>query len=174
MAALKFDCPRCGAELTDNYDCSGCSGSFKAEIQANTVDETLTSGQTDAQDFMDNVCQELLQQFVPNDDYDSEQIEPIRTALINVLVKHHRQFEYDLYPWLLEPKIQETGQLLEDKQYIVSVSRAGYGNRDITVTAKSVDDAQAIALDVAGDYEFGEHDADYAVIGVTKKQANNG
>lgn len=60
MAALKFDCPRCGAELTDNYDCSGCSGSFKAEIQANTVDETLTSGQTDAQDFMDNVCQELL------------------------------------------------------------------------------------------------------------------
>lgn len=104
MAIQKFYCPRCENELSDTYDCPKCHGSFGREIQTNTVEESLTSGQIDAQDFMDNVCHELLQQFVPNEDYDSEQIEPIRTALINVLVKHHRQFEYDLYPWLLEPK----------------------------------------------------------------------
>jgi hypothetical protein len=53
--------------------------------------------------------------------------------------------------------------------YVVDVSRTGYGNRMITVAALNEDDAKDQALEVAGNYEYSEHDADYSCQGVVDK-----
>jgi len=39
----------------------------------------------------------------------------------------------------------------------------GYGFREITVEAENEEEAEQKALDVAGDYEYSEHDAKYEV-----------
>lgn len=45
----------------------------------------------------------------------------------------------------------------------VSVDRIGYGNREIEVEANSQEEADAKALDEAGNFEFSEHNADYVL-----------
>jgi hypothetical protein len=49
------------------------------------------------------------------------------------------------------------------KKYIVSVSRISYGWRDIEITAASEAEARATALDLCGDYEYSEKDAEYSI-----------
>jgi len=53
------------------------------------------------------------------------------------------------------------------KKYIVSVCRIGYSFRDIEVEAEDMIEAERIALDEAGGYEFSEKDANYESNGVT-------
>jgi hypothetical protein len=52
---------------------------------------------------------------------------------------------------------------MKPKKYTISVVRIGYGFADIEVTAKSQQQAEEMALDKAGDYEFSEKDAEYKI-----------
>lgn len=47
--------------------------------------------------------------------------------------------------------------------YRAIVLRTGYSRRDILVDAESPEAAREIALEVAGNYEFSEHDSFYEV-----------
>jgi hypothetical protein len=49
------------------------------------------------------------------------------------------------------------------KKYIVSVLRVSYGWRDIEITANSEAEARDTVLDLCGDYEFSEKDAEYSI-----------
>ena len=48
-------------------------------------------------------------------------------------------------------------------KYRVSVTRTEYASKDIEVEAVNPEAAKKAALDIAGDYEFREHDVDYNV-----------
>lgn len=52
-------------------------------------------------------------------------------------------------------------------KYEVHVTRIGYSSRTIQVSAESLEEAGEKALAAAGDLEFSEHDAGYAVEGLT-------
>ena len=107
-----FKCPLCDSELDENYYCSRCNREFSEEVNCNYLKEgELTSHQIEQQDFMDNTCLDFLQKFVPDAEYDGEQIGIIRDALIDVLIRYYSMPEYELYPWLLAPE-EETGTLL--------------------------------------------------------------
>jgi len=49
------------------------------------------------------------------------------------------------------------------KKFNVTVTRTSYSSRDIEVEAKNEKEAKEKAVDVAGDFEFSERDADYDV-----------
>jgi hypothetical protein len=49
------------------------------------------------------------------------------------------------------------------KKFIVSVLRTSYAWRDIEISAASEAEARATVLDICGDYEFSEKDADYSI-----------
>jgi hypothetical protein len=49
------------------------------------------------------------------------------------------------------------------KKFIVSVLRTSYAWRDIEITAASEAEARATVLDICGDYEYSEKDADYSI-----------
>ena len=51
-------------------------------------------------------------------------------------------------------------------KYSVSITRIGYAHRNIEVEADSELEAQEKAMDMAGDYDFSEGDADYECEGV--------
>ena len=53
------------------------------------------------------------------------------------------------------------------KLYRVGVSRTGYGYNTLDIEATSQKEAQEKALECAGEFSFSEHDADYAVEGIT-------
>jgi hypothetical protein len=107
-----FKCPLCDSELDENYYCSRCNREFSEEVDRNYFKEgELTPHQIEQQDFMDNTCLDFLQKFVPDAEYDGEQIGIIRDALIDVLIRYYSMPEYELYPWLLAPE-EETGTLL--------------------------------------------------------------
>ena len=107
-----FKCPLCDSELDENYYCSRCNREFSEEVNRNYLKEgELTPCQIEQQDFVDNTCLDFLQKFVPDAEYDGEQIGIIRDALIDVLIRHYSMPEYELYPWLLAPE-EETGTLL--------------------------------------------------------------
>ena len=107
-----FKCPLCDSELDENYYCSRCNRDFSEEVNRNYLKEgELTPHQIEQQDFMDNTCLDFLQKFVPDAEYDGEQIGIIRDALIDVLIRYYSMPEYELYPWLLAPE-EETGTLL--------------------------------------------------------------
>ena len=53
------------------------------------------------------------------------------------------------------------------KKYEVSVTRIGYAHTTIEVEAESEEQAEQKAIDMAGNYDFSEHDADYECNGVT-------
>jgi hypothetical protein len=53
----------------------------------------------------------FLQKFVPDAEYDGEQIGVIGDALIDVLTGYHSMREHELYPWLLTQE-KEIGTLL--------------------------------------------------------------
>lgn len=52
-------------------------------------------------------------------------------------------------------------------KYEVSITRIGYANRRFEVEADSELEAQEKAMDMAGDYDFSEGDADYECEGAT-------
>jgi len=52
-------------------------------------------------------------------------------------------------------------------KYDVHVTRIGYSSRTIQVSAESLEEAGKKALETAGGLEFSEHDAEYAVEGLT-------
>ena len=107
-----FKCPLCDSELDENYYCSRCSRDFSEEVNCNYLKRgELTPPQIEQQDFVDNTCLDFLQKFVPDAEYDGEQIGIIRDALIDVLIRCYSMPEYELYPWLLAPE-EETGTLL--------------------------------------------------------------
>jgi hypothetical protein len=56
---------------------------------------------------------------------------------------------------------------MKSKKYKVGVSRTAYAFNYIEVEATSEEEAEMKALECAGDYNYSEHDADYAVEGVT-------
>ena len=49
------------------------------------------------------------------------------------------------------------------KKFIVSVLRTSYAWRDIEISAASEAEARDTVLDICGDYEFSEKDADYSI-----------
>ena len=51
----------------------------------------------------------------------------------------------------------------ELKDFTIKVMRTSYAYRDIPVKAKNQKEAEKLALDEAGDYEYSEKDADYAI-----------
>ena len=53
-------------------------------------------------------------------------------------------------------------------KYTVYVARISYAIVPIKVEADSGDEAEATALDLAGDYLFSEHSAEYEVESVTE------
>lgn len=48
-------------------------------------------------------------------------------------------------------------------KYEVGIARTGYSYRTITVEAESEEEAEIIAQDTAGGYEFSESNAEYEV-----------
>ena len=52
-------------------------------------------------------------------------------------------------------------------KYDVLISRTGYSSRRFEVEAENETEAEEKAMDMAGDYEFGEGDAEYNCEGVT-------
>ena len=52
-------------------------------------------------------------------------------------------------------------------KYDVHVTRIGHSSRTIQVSATNQEEAEKKALEAAGDLEFSEHDAEYAVEGMT-------
>jgi hypothetical protein len=54
---------------------------------------------------------------------------------------------------------------MEPLTVTIEVSRSCVAHRSIKTHANSLEDAQDAALDVAGDYEFSEKDADYETTG---------
>ena len=103
MMKQTYLCPICGRPLYENYECGYCSRNFSGEILASS-EGTLTEYQMAKQDLIDNACADLIRKFVPAFKHDIEQISVIREALTDVLQKHYRIAEFDLYPWLLEPE----------------------------------------------------------------------
>ncbi len=55
-------------------------------------------------------------------------------------------------------------------KFEVQVFRTSYSSRIIEVEAENEEEAKENAIEKAGDYEFSEHDADYTVNFVTKKE----
>lgn len=52
------------------------------------------------------------------------------------------------------------------KKYEVSVTRIGYAHTTIEVEAENELEAKEKAIEMAGNYDFSEHDADYECEGV--------
>ena len=91
-----FKCPLCDSELDENYYCSRCNRDFSEEVNCNYLKEgELTPSQIEQQDFVDNTCLDFLQKFVPDAEYDGEQIGIIRDALIDVLTRYYSMPEYE-------------------------------------------------------------------------------
>jgi hypothetical protein len=77
----------------------------------------------------------------------------------------------------IEVALQDAGYLDEDfneikpdkknKSYLVEVSRTAYGNHTIPVLASSPEEAEKLALEVAGNYFFSEHSSEYEAQSVT-------
>jgi hypothetical protein len=55
-------------------------------------------------------------------------------------------------------------------KFEVQVFRTSYSSRMIEVEANNEEEAKKNALEEAGDYEFSEHDAEYTVDYITKKE----
>ncbi len=53
-------------------------------------------------------------------------------------------------------------------RFKIQVLRIAFGTREIEVEAENSKKAEEKAINVAGDYEFNEHDAVYQAEGVTK------
>jgi len=49
------------------------------------------------------------------------------------------------------------------KKFIVSVCRTSHAWRDIEIQANSEAEARATVLDICGDYEYCEKEADYSI-----------
>lgn len=60
-------------------------------------------------------------------------------------------------------------QFTEKINFVVTVTRVSYSSKNIEVSALDAKQAQILALDKAGDYEFGEDSASYEVDGVMIK-----
>ena len=56
----------------------------------------------------------------------------------------------------------------KEKKFSVSVTRISYSTREIEVSATNRNEAKNKALDVAGSYEFTEHDAEYKTYGASE------
>ena len=50
-------------------------------------------------------------------------------------------------------------------KWIVDVSRIAYANREVTVEADTAEEAENMALDMAGGLEFSEHASEYEAVG---------
>jgi len=48
------------------------------------------------------------------------------------------------------------------KTYRVSICRTSYAHKEFVITTDSKKEAERIALDMAGNYEFAEKDAEYS------------
>ena len=90
-------CPYCNKALTEVHYCTSCQRDFSVEVK-----EELTDSQIAQQDRIDNACYDLIQEFEPGYQWDVEQVDIIRQALLDVLVLSCKQKQYDLYPWILE------------------------------------------------------------------------
>lgn len=97
-------CPRCDSPLNDRAACTKCGHDFSEEVDANIDRGELTSRQIEAQDRIDNACDELIRQFAPKYEHDAQQTAAIRNALVDLLDWFHNIPEYDTYPWLLAPE----------------------------------------------------------------------
>jgi len=61
--------------------------------------------------------------------------------------------------------IHEFSEALEEeelKEFQIEVCRTSYAHRTITVKAYSLSEAEMLAIDEAGSYEFSESDAEYS------------
>jgi hypothetical protein len=94
--------------------------------------------------------------------YDSEVYVEFKCSECN----HEFDEVFDMTPRPRKPKVEP--EPIEE-EYVVSVTRIGYGFGTLTVKAFSSEEAEEIALDIAGNYEYNEKDVDYKIDGVTKK-----
>jgi hypothetical protein len=58
-------------------------------------------------------------------------------------------------------------------KFQVEICRIGYSVRTIDVEAANAEEAENIALDTAGNYEFSEHHADYECNSVSPTSSNS-
>lgn len=122
---IRVECPACDHMLDYNYRCSSCGRSFAEEVRFNYLNEELTQGQMNQQDFVDNECLEFLKKFVPEAEHDIEQLSIIRNAVVNVLDRFYGKSGYDIYPWLLEP-VDEGNNLSIQERYMTNPDRCPY------------------------------------------------
>jgi hypothetical protein len=67
---------------------------------------------------------------------------------------------------------REALRIFEDKEeeqnppqtFTIEVCRTGYGFAQISVIARTIEEAEELALEEAGNYEFREKDADYKIV----------
>ena len=104
-----FECPICNADLTQEYLCTKCFRSFAEEVKSNYDLEELTFNQMEQQDKTDNACIELIAEFAPYHTHNIEHLDLIRKALVQVLCSYYGKTEYDIYPWMLQPKVSNSG-----------------------------------------------------------------
>jgi len=64
----------------------------------------------------------------------------------------------------------ETLPVDNECKFIVSVTRTSYSTRNIEVDATSRKEAEELAIDAAGDYEFSEQNADYSTNSILTEQ----
>jgi hypothetical protein len=55
-------------------------------------------------------------------------------------------------------------------KFLIDMVRISYGFREFEVEAETEDEAREKALDVAGDYEFNEKNAEYRIDWMGKKE----
>jgi hypothetical protein len=55
----------------------------------------------------------------------------------------------------------------ESSDYEVEICRTAYAHRTITVKAMNAEDAQALALDMSGEFDYSEADAEYTVTSIS-------
>lgn len=116
-------CPYCNLTLGSGYDCSNCGKNWRKEFIENRIGGSLTDQQIDAQDHVDNLCFNLIKEFVPNCDWDIAKISVVRDALVKVLTEFGFK-EYDIYPWYLETEEDNDATVKTIKK-----AMKGYGQR---------------------------------------------
>lgn len=97
-----------GETLSPILYCYACERDFSREVQHSKKGQ-LTKEQTDSQDRMDSACFQLIETLAPHAKWDMESMGSVRDGLIATLTKHYGLKEFDLYPWLLEPKHESDG-----------------------------------------------------------------
>jgi len=65
-------------------------------------------------------------------------------------------------------------EYIDKQKFIVCVTRTSYSSRNIEVEATTRKEAEELANEKAGDFEFSEQSADYSVVAIHTKKEHEG